>query len=207
MTNPYENYPDEALLARLRAGETQITEYLMEKYKDLVRSKARTMYLLGADAEDLIQEGMIGLFKAIRDYEPGSGAAFATFANICIARQMYTAIEAAGRHKHYFLNTYISLYASAEDGEISAEDMRLINTAKSPDRSPEELLIERENAENLEKIIAKALSKFEKQVFDLHLVGLGYAEIAAVLGKSGKATDNALQRVRMKVKKALEGNE
>jgi RNA polymerase sporulation-specific sigma factor len=204
MINPYDKHHDEELLARLRAGETQITEYLMDKYKDLVRSKAKTMYLLGADAEDLIQEGMIGLFKAIRDYEPGPGAAFATFANICISRQMYTAIEAAGRRKHYFLNTYISLYASAEDGETGDEDLRLIAVAKSPEKNPEELLIDRENAENLEKIIAAALSKFEKQVFDLHLVGLGYAEIAAVLGKSPKTTDNALQRVRLKVKKALE---
>jgi RNA polymerase sporulation-specific sigma factor len=204
MIEIWENYSDEELIARLRAGETQVTEYLMEKYKDLVRSKAKTMYLLGADAEDLIQEGMIGLFKAIRDYETDRDTVFVTFANICISRQMYTAIEAARRHKHYFLNTYISLYASTEDGEISSEDMRFIATAKSPEKSPEELLIDRENAANLEKIIVKALSKFEKQVLDLHLVGLGYAEIAAVLGKSPKATDNALQRVRLKVKKALE---
>jgi RNA polymerase sporulation-specific sigma factor len=204
MAKAFENEKDEDLIARLRAGETSVTEYLMEKYKDLVRSKAKTMYLLGADAEDLIQEGMIGLFKAIRDYEADHDTTFATFATVCISRQMYTAIEAARRRKHYFLNTYISLYASAEDGEIGSEDLRLLSSAQSPERNPEELLIDRETAENLEKNIASALSKFEKQVFDLHLAGLGYAEIAAVLGKSGKATDNALQRVKAKVKKVLE---
>ncbi|MBO6016184.1 MAG: sigma-70 family RNA polymerase sigma factor, partial [Lachnospiraceae bacterium] len=101
----YRSYTDEELLSRLRDGEPEITDYLMEKYKHLVRSKARTMFILGADNEDLIQEGMIGLFKAIRDYDSGRDASFYTFAELCIARQMYTAIQASGRKKHMPLNT------------------------------------------------------------------------------------------------------
>jgi RNA polymerase sporulation-specific sigma factor len=197
----YTTYTDEELITRLREGETEITEYICNKYKDLVRSKAKTMYLLGADAEDLLQEGMIGLFKAVRDYDSGRDASFFTFAELCISRQIYTAIQASRRHKHAPLNTYVSLYASAEKGEISKEDKSLINAAT--EQSPEALLIARENAEALERIIEKELSRFEKQVLDLHIVGLGYTEIARILGKDAKATDNALQRVRAKLKKVL----
>jgi RNA polymerase sporulation-specific sigma factor len=203
MSNTYTAHTDEELITRLREGETQIAEYICNKYKDLVRSKAKSMYLLGADAEDLLQEGMIGLFKAVRDYDSGRDASFFTFAELCISRQIYTAIQASRRHKHTPLNTYVSLYASAEKGEISREDKNLINAASSSEQSPEALLIARENAEDLERIIEKELSKFEKQVLDLHIIGLGYSEIARILGKDAKATDNALQRVRAKLKKVL----
>jgi RNA polymerase sporulation-specific sigma factor len=203
MPNPYTNQTDEELITRLREGETAITEFICNKYKDLVRSKAKSMYLLGADTEDLLQEGMIGLFKAVRDYDSGRDASFFTFAELCISRQIYTAVQASRRHKHAPLNTYISLYASAEKGEISKEDKNLIKAASSTEPSPEALLIDRENAERLERIIEKELSKFEKQVLDLHLVGNGYTEIARILGKDVKATDNALQRVKAKLKKVL----
>ena len=111
MGNDYETSKDEELILRIRDGEEKITDYIMEKYKNLVRSKAGSMYILGADREDLIQEGMIGLFKAIRDYDIGRDASFATFADLCVARQMYTAVQAAGRKKHAPLNSYVSLYA------------------------------------------------------------------------------------------------
>jgi len=203
MSEPYLNISDEELIIRLREGESQITDYIMEKYKNLVRSKAKSMYLLGADSEDLIQEGMIGLFKAIRDYDFGRDASFFTFADLCISRQIYTATTASRRRKHTPLNTYISLYASSEKGEISNAEAILLNTAANTELSPEELLIDRENVENLERIIEKELSVFEKQVLDLYLVGLGYVEIARILGKDQKSTDNALQRIKLKLKKKL----
>jgi RNA polymerase sporulation-specific sigma factor len=178
-------------------------DYIMDKYKNLVRSKAKSMYILGADREDLIQEGMIGLFKAVRDYDIGRDASFFTFADLCVSRQMYTAVQAAGRKKHAPLNTYISLYATAsEKGE--GEEWELINSIISrEDLNPEDMLIDRENVERIERTIDKELSSFEKQVLDLYLTGMTYTQIARVLGKDEKSTDNALQRIKNKVKKAI----
>lgn len=204
MDRDYEKYSDEELIVRLRDGESAITDYIMDKYKNLVRSKAKSMYILGADREDLIQEGMIGLFKAIRDYDTGRDASFFTFAELCVSRQMYTAIQAAGRQKHAPLNTYISLYAnrSEKDAEGKSEEWELIDSvlAKS-ERSPEELFIDKENLELLEKVIERELSSFEKQVLDLYLTGMKYSQIARVLGRDDKSTDNALQRIKSKLKK------
>ena len=204
MQESYEQCSDEELIVRLRDGEEQITDFIMEKYKNLVRNKAKTMYLLGADNDDLIQEGMIGLFKAIRDYDSGRDASFFTFADLCISRQIYTAIQASRRQKHTPLNTYISLYGSPEKGAAGNEEAEIINAiASGTERNPEELLIDKENVENLEKIIDKELSMFEKQVLDLYLIGMKYTEIARVLGKDDKSTDNALQRIKIKLKKAF----
>ena len=202
----YEKCSDEELIVRLRDGESAITDYIMDKYKNLVRSKAKSMYILGADSEDLIQEGMIGLFKAIRDYDTVRDASFFTFADLCVSRQMYTAIQAAGRQKHAPLNTYISLYADAfENGGTDTEgEGKLINSVISQsEKNPEELLIDRENVELLEKTIDKELSSFEKQVLDLYLTGMSYSQIARVLGRDDKSTDNALQRIKSKLKKAI----
>lgn len=202
----YEKYSDEELIVRLRDGESAITDYIMDKYKNLVRSKAKSMYILGADREDLIQEGMIGLFKAIRDYDTGRDASFFTFADLCISRQMYTAVQAAGRQKHTPLNTYISLYANASEngGTESGEERELIDSMLSKSgKNPEDLLIDRENVELLEKIIEKELSSFENQVLDLYLTGMKYSQIAKVLGRDDKSTDNALQRIKTKLKKAI----
>lgn len=205
MNDLYNRYSDEELIVRLRDGEEQITDFIMEKYKNLVRSKAKTMYLLGADSEDLIQEGMIGLFKAIRDYDSGRDASFFTFADLCVSRQIYTAIQASRRQKHTPLNTYISLYGSTERGEVNGEETELIDAiASGTDRNPEDLLIDKENVEDIEKIIEKELSSFEKQVLDLYLIGMKYTEIARVLGKDDKSTDNALQRIKIKLKKAFQ---
>ncbi len=202
----YEKYSDEELIVWLRDGESAITDYIMDKYKNLVRSKAKSMYILGADREDLIQEGMIGLFKAIRDYDTGRDASFFTFADLCVSRQMYTAVQAAGRQKHTPLNTYISLYANASEngGAEGGEEWELIDSMLSQsERNPEELLIDRENVELLEKIIEKELSSFENQVLDLYLTGMKYNQIAKVLGRDDKSTDNALQRIKTKLKKAI----
>ena len=207
--NQYEDTTDEELLCRLRDGESAIMDFLMEKYKYLVKNKARTMFILGADTEDLIQEGMIGLFKAVRDYDCGRDASFYTFAELCIARQMYTAIQASGRKKHMPLNSYISIYGGVvqEDAREDGAEVVLVNVLPAGEESnPEELIIDRENVEQLEQNIQKELSPFEKQVLDLYITGMNYVEIAKVLGKDEKSTDNALQRIRTKMKKVLGGN-
>ena len=197
----YEQESDESLIERLRDGENTIVDYIMNKYKYLVRSKAQSMYILGADTEDLIQEGMIGLFKAVRDYDCGRDASFYTFAELCISRQMYTAVQASQRKKHAPLNTYISLYGEQkEKGEGAPLEEILSSGAGS---NPETLFLDKERMEYLEGEIDKELSTFEKQVLDLYLTGMSYSQIAKVLGKEEKSTDNALQRVKAKIKKIL----
>lgn len=203
MMTDYGLYSDEELILCLRDGETAITDYIMEKYKNLVKSKAKSMFILGADSDDLIQEGMIGLFKAIRDYDSGRDAGFATFADLCVSRQMYTAVQASRRQKHTPLNSYISLYGTnREPGEN--DEAELINSLVSKvEINPEDLLIDKENVENLAKRIENELSSFENQVLDLYLTGMSYSQIARVLGKDEKSTDNALSRIKSKVKKIL----
>lgn len=203
MDKDYRQYSDEELIVRLRDGESGITEYLMNKYKNLVRSKAKSMYILGADNDDLIQEGMIGLFKALRDYDSGRDASFLTFADLCVSRQMYTAVQASRRQKHIPLNTYISLYGSVSTN-YEGEQEELVNVlAAHESQSPEEVVIDRENVVWLEKAIEQELSNFEKQVLDLYLTGMGYQQIAKVLGRDDKSTDNALHRIKTKLKKRL----
>ena len=205
MKEEYQQYSDEELMVYLQDGEAGIIDFIMNKYKNLVKSKAKSMYILGADKDDLIQEGMIGLFKAVRDYDSGRDASFFTFADLCISRQMYTAVQASRRQKHIPLNTYISLYATAKENAENEEDMALVNIlALKSEQSPEEMLIDKENVEQLEKTIEKELSSFEKQVLDLYLTGMRYTQIAKVLGRDEKSTDNALQRIKSKLKKAIQ---
>jgi RNA polymerase sporulation-specific sigma factor len=202
MSKQYDGVSDEELIDRLRQGENGITDHLLDKYKNLVRSNAQTMYILGADNDDLIQEGMIGLFKAIRDYDSGRDASFFTFADLCISRQMYNAVQASQRQKHIPLNTYISLYAQVDkDSEEGQELGEMISSPTEP--SLEEMVIGKETAKALEDQIAQELSEFENQVLDLHLTGMTYVQIAKVLGRDEKSTDNALQRVKTKVKKLI----
>lgn len=201
MYNDYENMSDEELLIRHRDGDNRVIDYIIEKYKDMVRKKTKSMYILGADHEDLLQEGMIGLFKAIRDYDAGRDASFRTFAELCITRQVYTAVQAAGRKKHSFLNFYVSLYGNGEGKEEEEYRDPVRELVAHEMKSPEELMIDQENLENLENAIEQELSDFEKQVLELWLTGMNYTEIARVLGKTDKATDNALQRIKAKIKK------
>lgn len=205
MEKDYTGLSDEELIVRLRDGEVGVTDFLMDKYKNLVRSKAKAMYILGADSEDLIQEGMIGLFKALRDYDIGRDASFLTFADLCISRQLYTAVQASRRKKHTPLNSYVSLYSDVtEKGENGGEGTELVNVLSSlSDKSPEEEWIDKENVELLEKTIAKELSGFEKQVLDLYLTGMGYVQIAKVLGRDEKSTDNALWRIKSKLRRII----
>jgi len=197
----YRQIPDEELIDRLRGGEEAIMDYICDKYKNLVRSKAKSMYIIGGDSEDLIQEGMIGLFKAVRDYDSGRDASFYTFADLCISRQMYTAVQAAKRLKHSPLNTYVSLYGSLEDGR---EDNILLEAiADTAGINPEEMVLDKERVDYLEQVIEAELSSFEKQVLELYMTGMSYTQIAKVLGRDVKSTDNALQRLKGKIKKML----
>lgn len=204
MAVDYTDISDEELIVRLRDGEENITDFLMDKYKNLVRSKAKSMYILGADREDLIQEGMIGLFKALRDYDSGRDASFLTFADLCVSRQMYTAVQASRRKKHTPLNSYVSLYSGVAMGGDNGEETELVNVLSSfSEKSPEEAWIDKENMTLLEKTIDKELSSFEKQVLDLYVTGMGYVQIARVLGRDEKSTDNALQRLKGKLRRVI----
>ena len=185
MVKDYDTCTDEELIARLRAGEREITDYLIDKYKSLVRTRARALYLVGGDHEDLIQEGMIGLYKAIRTYRPGESA-FASYAQVCVNRQMYTAVQASGRKKHEPLNEYISL----------SEDLNLFLLD-----NPESRMIAQENMEKRYQLIDKQLSSMERQVLKLYLEGGSYEEIAEEMGRSEKSVDNAIQRLKKKLKK------
>ena len=201
----YSSMTDEQLISELRSGNAEIMDYLMDKYKPVVRKKARAMYLFGGETEDLIQEGMIGLIKAVRDYDPGRDASFYTFADLCVSRQMYTAVQASSRKKHMPLNRSVSLNAEGMDKDGEGEIRLAVPDAR--ERSPEDMVIDRENLEQLESVIEKELSPLEKQVLDLYLTGMGYAQIARVLGRDGKSTDNALQRIRGKLRKAFRKEE
>ena len=190
MVKDYDTCTDEELIARLRAGEREITDYLIDKYKSLVRTRARALYLVGGDHEDLIQEGMLGLFKAVRDYKPEKEASFATFAGLCIDRQMYSAVASSQRQKHQPLNSFVSL-----SEPVSEQELRLVD-----EETPEEIMISRENVIGMHERIKERLSKFEYQVLELYLKGYDYTQIAEKLGKQPKAIDNALQRIRSKVR-------
>lgn len=201
----YSQYSDAELIDLLRRGDGSVMDHICNKYKDLVKNKAKSMFILGADSEDLIQEGMIGLFKAIRDYDSGRDASFFTFADLCVSRQMYTAVQASRRQKHIPLNNYISLYGNVSnnrDGE--GEEEALVNVlTDDSDLNPEALMIDKENVDRLEMLIERELSGFEKQVLDLYLTGMKYQQIAKVLGRDEKSTDNALQRIKTKLRKAM----
>lgn len=198
LKSKFSDFTDEELVLKIREGEVGATEFIFDKYKDLVKSKAKSMYILGADSEDIIQEGMIGLFKAIRDYDCGRDASFFTFADLCVSRQMYTAVTASGRKKHMPLNTYISLSTDGQDTS-SLED-----TLSSRDDNPESIMIDRENVEDITFFLEHELSSFESQVMDLYLTGMNYANIAKVLGRDEKSTDNALSRAKSKLKKKID---
>ncbi len=200
--NRYDPLSDEELIMLLRDGDRDVEDYLCNKYKDLVRKLAGSMYILGAEKEDLIQEGMIGLFKAVRDYDSGRDASFITFANLCITRQMYKAIQSSNREKNIPLNTYVSLFCENSDDADNVDS----GIGELPDKSPnpEQELIDRENVEELRGRIYDELSPFETQVLELHLTGMGYVQIAKVLGRDEKSADNALQRIRSKIKKIVD---
>ena len=196
----YEQMTDEQLIGKLREGDGHIIDYIMEKYKNLVRKEANAMYLLGGENDDLIQEGMIGLYKAVRDYKAEKEASFATFASMCINRQMITAVTASNRKKNVPLNTYVSFDMPAGNGEDT--DMRLVDVLQpETEQNPEKLFIDREHTKDLQTRLYEMLSPFETRVLDMYIDGMDYIQIAGELGKQPKSIDNALQRIRSKVSK------
>ena len=199
----YDRMTDEQLLCDYKNGNQEIMDYLMVKYKSVVRKKARAMYLLGGENEDLIQEGMIGLIKAVRDFDVTQKTSFSSFAELCVSRQMYSAIEASNRKKHLPLNSYVSLYEDSEQvGE--GRSLPLIDTIESSkENDPEVLYFGKEYTEAFAEQLKELLSPLENHVLYLHLMGTDYRTIAELLGKSPKSVDNALQRIKTKAQKIL----
>lgn len=198
----YANLSDEELISLIRDGDKEALDILMEKYKGMVLGKAKSMYILGGESDDLIQEGMLGLFKAVRDYDCGRDASFRTFAQLCVNRKLYTAVKASNRKKHLPLNSAISLSQPVgENSEEGSEEVLADYLKADSSSNPEEYMIELEESERLEELIEKELSPFERQVLELHLTGMGYVEIAHVLNRDEKSADNALQRIRTKFRK------
>ena len=199
----YDRMTDEQLLCDYKNGNQEIMDYLMVKYKFMVRKKARAMYLLGGENEDLIQEGMIGLIKAVRDFDVTQKTSFSSFAELCVSRQMYSAIEASNRKKHLPLNSYISLYEDSEQ-EGEGRSLPLIDTIESSkENDPEVLYFGKEYTEAFAEQLKELLSPLENHVLYLHLMGTDYRTIAELLGKSPKSVDNALQRIKTKAQKIL----
>ena len=192
---PFEEMTDEELIRSLREGRTEIMDYILEKYKLLVRRRANAMFLIGGEPEDLIQEGMIGLFKAIRDFKEERETSFFRFADLCVTRQIYRAVEASQRKKHQPLNSYVSL--NDQEGESSGSVPQMFSVME--DANPEQMFIDRETAAAMEEQIMHVLSKMEKQVMEHYLKGLNYHQIAEAMGKKPKAIDNALQRIKGKL--------
>ncbi len=200
----YSGLTDEEMISLFRDGEQEAMEKLLEKYKGMVLGKAKSMYILGGDSEDLIQEGMLGLFKAVRDFDCGRDASFRTFAQLCVTRQLYTAVKASARKKHLPLNSAVSLSSPLREENGDERDEELLDFLEAdPSSNPEAYLIGQEETERLEEMIEKELSPLEKQVLELYLTGMGYVEIAHVLNRDEKSTDNALQRIRAKTRACL----
>lgn len=200
----YKSAKDEELVLMAQNGDDTAQEYLLDKYKSLVRAKSRAYFLIGADSEDIIQEGMIGLYKAVRDYNEEKNASFRSFAELCVNRQMITAIKAATRQKHQPLNSYVSLNKPMYEEESEQTYMDFLQSNSGSLLNPEALLIGQENKSFLEDQMVKNLSSFETRVLVLYLQGRSYFEISRVLDKPEKSIDNALQRVKKKLEKFLE---
>ncbi len=197
-----EGMTDEELAILARDGDDQAQEALLNKYKNFVRSKARSYFLIGADHEDIVQEGMIGLFKAIRDFRPDKLSSFRAFAELCVTRQIITAIKTATRQKHIPLNSYVSLNRPIYDEESDRTLMDVISEVQMA--GPEELLISQEDYSSVERRISEVLSDLEMEVLTSYLEGKSYQEIALDLNRHVKSIDNALQRVKRKLEKSLD---
>ena len=200
----YENIPDEQLIRRLREGESAIMDYIISKYKYLVIRAAKAIYLIGGENDDLIQEGMIGLFKAVRDFDTNQETSFYSFAELCISRQMYTAIKLSQRQKHMPLNSYVSLYDIKKSDYDDKQSPLIEQLEIETNSNPEELFLDKERMQMLVEQLNERLSDMERRVLHLHLQGEDYRSIAELLDKSPKSIDNALQRIRQKMRTILE---
>ena len=202
MATDYQALDDDLLVNMSKDGDRRAADTLIERYKSFVRAKTRAYFLVGADRDDIVQEGMIGLFKAIRDFSSDKQASFKYFADICITRQIITAVKTATRQKHSPLNSYISLSKPVYDDESERTLIEMLSLRTSS--NPEDIMIDRENLKSTEQRIRKSLSKFELEVMELYISGKSYTEIAEKLGKQPKSIDNAIQRVKKKIQKNMD---
>lgn len=199
--NAYGNMGDEELVTLAQGGENSALDFLLKKYSALVKKIANRYFLIGADHDDLVQEGMIGLFKAVNSYSPGKNTAFKSFAELCITRSILSAIKGATRQKHQPLNSYVSLDKPVFDDEHEVTLLDVIGRSETV--NPEEIIISREKFNSIGDRIIKFLSKLECQVLLYYIRGESYTDIASRLGKDPKAIDNALQRIRRKFEKIV----
>ena len=204
MNNNYNNMSDEELLEAIKKDDKDALDFLICKYKDLVNSKVNKYFIIGAEKEDIIQEGLIGLYKAIKDYKPDKQNSFKSFANLCIERQLITAIKSSNRRKHMPLNSYLSLNMTAyenEDGNNETQVMDVLETNIIED--PLDTITKKEYMSNVESVIDNSLSDFEKKVLNRYIQGESYVKIAEKLDAPVKSVDNAIQRIRKKTAKSL----
>lgn len=190
---------DEELVMLAHEGNPEAVDFLMEKYKPLVRKKARALFLIGGENDDLIQEGMIALFKALREYDPSKESSFGGFASVCVGRHLCNVIKCANRLKNVPLNSYVSIYAPAGSPHESSRET--VGDTLQPQElmNPEDILIDKENVTDLESAMEEQLSPFEERVVELYMDGKDYQQIAEILKKSAKSIDNALQRIKKKL--------
>lgn len=198
-SNNFASFSDEKLAVLAQQGNDKALDFLLNKFRVFVRSKSLSYYIAGADRDDIIQEGMIGLFKAVRDFSQERGVSFKTFADVCVTRQIITAVKNASRQKHSPLNFYVSLNRPVSDNEGDSTLGEILG--HSQNQNPEEILINKEKADTLSMEMNKALSPFELLVLSLYLQGYSYANIGTAIGKSPKSVDNALQRIKKKFEK------
>jgi RNA polymerase sporulation-specific sigma factor len=195
----YNSLSDEEIAKRAKDGDLDACDFLVRKYKSFVKARTKSFFLIGAERDDVVQEGMIGLYKAIQSFEPDKRATFKTFAELCITRHIITAVKSSMRQKHIPLNNYVSL--NKEDS--GAQYLENCRTGSSQAQNPEQLLIDEENIRDVEDCMGEVLSSFEARVLAFHLNGFGYSKIAELIGKDAKSVDNALQRIKRKLEKYL----
>lgn len=199
--NIFDGKLDEEVVLEAKKGNRDAQDYLINKYRNFVKNKAKSYFLIGADREDIYQEGMIGLYKAIRDFRFDKLASFKAFAELCVTRQIITAIKTATRQKHIPLNTYVSLNKPIYDEDSDRTLLDILSEAKMED--PEEMIISQEQLDYIENEILEVLSKLEQKVLEYYLDGKSYQEIACDLNRHEKSIDNALQRIKRKLEKSL----
>lgn len=198
----YREYSDERLVLMAREGDDKAEEFLLTKYKNFVRSKARTYFLVGGDSDDLIQEGMIGLYNAIGRYDETKDSSFMTFAAICINNKMLSAVSADNRLKNAPLNGYVSIYSTVTDEEGEEASLSEVLSARQSG-NPEEIFLDKEQKELMKDRMLDRLSRLEKEILSYYMEGLSYAQIAKLVGKPEKSVDNAIQRIRSKLKNTI----
>ena len=202
ITNNYKDMSDEDLIQEIKSGDKSALEFLIDKYKELVNMKVSKFFMIGAEKEDIIQEGLIGLFKAIKSYNPEKQNSFKTFANLCVERQLITAIKTSNRQKHMPLNSYLSLNEAAYEENEDSSLLDVFDAHQMED--PLDTITKKEYYKTVENAIDKALSDFEKQVLNRYMQGESYIQIAEKLDAPVKSIDNAIQRIRKKAIKNIE---